>query len=235
MSSKLLVSDYDGTFKFTPYSLSINIEAVKKFREKGNVFAISTGRNFDSIRSEIQKYNIPFDYLGCTDGSLLYDSNFTLMKKHEFQNDEVGIIDSRLKKMKVDFIKDLFKCKDVLQYYSNILKLENKEDVLEEFHNLFSDRGDFLDVDHFKFGNYAEWLLLRPRGINKTKTAYDIMSIRDDVLVEDVITIGDGDNDMTMLKEFNGYTLWTAKESVRTLCKKKIVCSVRDLIENIEE
>ncbi len=235
MSSKLLVSDYDGTLKYTKYNLKINIEAVEKFMAEGNIFAISTGRPFNSIKTEIEKYNIPFNYLGCTDGSLLYDSNYNLIKKHEFRDEEVEVIDAKLVGVNAPFIKDFYNQRDVLQYYSDIFKLNNKDYIRKNFMSLFEENNDFLDTECFKFDNYAEWLLLRPKGINKTMTAYDIMEFRGDVSKRDVVTIGDGDNDITMINEFNGYTLWTAKESVRTLCKERIVCSVSDLIGNIKE
>ena len=59
---KLLVSDYDGTFKEENNNKNIkaNIEAIKKFTKNGNIFALATGRNFTSIKSETTRYNIPY-------------------------------------------------------------------------------------------------------------------------------------------------------------------------------
>ena len=50
MQKLMLVSDYDGTFKSNIKNLKINIEAVNRFRENGNLFAISTARSFNSIK-----------------------------------------------------------------------------------------------------------------------------------------------------------------------------------------
>ena len=71
---KLLVSDYDGTLKSSVKDLMLNIEAINKFREKGNLFVIITGRG-KSIREYIEEYNIPYDYLICENGAIIYDKN----------------------------------------------------------------------------------------------------------------------------------------------------------------
>ena len=53
---KLLVSDYDGTLKSDIKNLMVNIEAINEFRKKGNHFSIATGRDYYSIKKEIDKY-----------------------------------------------------------------------------------------------------------------------------------------------------------------------------------
>ena len=67
---KLLVSDFDGTFdsRNSKSAIDKNIEAIKRFRDQGNIFAIATGRHYESIRKKIEKYQIPYDYLVCADG-----------------------------------------------------------------------------------------------------------------------------------------------------------------------
>ena len=47
---------------------------------------------------------------------------------------------------------------------------------------------------------------------------------------EQVITIGDGRNDIAMIKEFNGYSMETADEEVKQVASK-IFKSVGDMIE----
>ena len=84
MAKKLLVSDYDGTFYSDLRNLKINIKAIEKFRKAGNLFAISTGRAYDSIKKECKKHNIPYDYLFCNDGAVLFNKDDGLIYAKEF-------------------------------------------------------------------------------------------------------------------------------------------------------
>ena len=88
--SKLLVSDYDDTLYTSSKSLYFNILAIEKFRKNGNKFAIATGRNFISIDSLIRKYKIPYDYLICNDGSIIFDNKHNIISAHYLSNSEVN-------------------------------------------------------------------------------------------------------------------------------------------------
>ena len=81
---KLLVSDYDGTFKEENNNKNIkaNIEAIKRFTKSGNIFALATGRNFTSMKSETTRYNIPYKYLICNDGSTIFNAKDELVYKY---------------------------------------------------------------------------------------------------------------------------------------------------------
>lgn len=72
---KMVVSDYDGTLFNGKQSLIDNIEAIDSFRKNCNLFVIATERSFPSIKKEINFYNIPYDYLICNNGSVIFDNN----------------------------------------------------------------------------------------------------------------------------------------------------------------
>ena len=55
---KFLISDYDGTFFIDNKSIKYNIEKVKQFRDKGNIFAIATGRVFYDFTKKLEEFNI---------------------------------------------------------------------------------------------------------------------------------------------------------------------------------
>ena len=77
---KLLVSDYDDTLYTSDYSIRLNVEAIKKFRKNGNLFAISTARDFTSIKEEIKKHNIPYDFLSCYNSNAIYDKDDNIIR-----------------------------------------------------------------------------------------------------------------------------------------------------------
>lgn len=70
---KLLASDYDGTLKFSDSVLDSDIDAIKKWRDQGHVFAIVTGRSKESITRELEHYQIPVDYYITNNGGMVFD------------------------------------------------------------------------------------------------------------------------------------------------------------------
>ena len=57
---KLLVSDFDGTLFNDHYKE--NIEAVNRFVDAGNLFAIATGRDLNRLLKDLDR-NLKFNYL----------------------------------------------------------------------------------------------------------------------------------------------------------------------------
>lgn len=56
---KLIASDMDGTLLNSKHDIDIEtVEAIRKAEEKGIIFAISTGREYDSVRCVLEKHNI---------------------------------------------------------------------------------------------------------------------------------------------------------------------------------
>ena len=81
---KLLVSDYDLTLKLiydfdNDLLIRANVAAIKKFMDEGNIFMLNTGRAYDSIKEEVNKNHVPYNYLACNDGTLLLDSKDKLL------------------------------------------------------------------------------------------------------------------------------------------------------------
>ena len=98
----VLASDYDGTLKTRIHDLRINIKSLKKFRSLGNKFIIATGRSFESIKKEIDKFEIPFDYLSCNDGAVSF-------------NDSLEVIDAKYIKT-INFETILYILKNILDF-----------------------------------------------------------------------------------------------------------------------
>ncbi len=71
---KLLASDYDGTLKFGGKVMPEDIEAIRRWREAGNLFVIVTGRSKESITRELNEFNIPVDYYVTNNGGMVFDN-----------------------------------------------------------------------------------------------------------------------------------------------------------------
>lgn len=68
--------DYDGTlFRHGQVSRE-DLEAIKAWREQGHLFGLATGRDLNLSRSEIERYNIPYDFIVCNTGASVYGPDF---------------------------------------------------------------------------------------------------------------------------------------------------------------
>lgn len=227
---KLLVSDYDGTFNEDNKLSKINknIDAVKRFMDSGNIFAFATGRNYDSIKKEITKYHIPYNYLICSNGSIVFDHKDRVL----FQN--TILVDTVKKTLrylnKLGFVKSL-ELRDAYgrstSDYNNVceivctLKFKNSLDarmVREEiaFLNSFS----FMNVIMFK------------EELDKKDGIYVVSGI-EGIGKEDIYTIGDASNDRGMLEEFNGFKMPYSYPEIM-FSEARIVRSVKSLVRKIE-
>ena len=56
---KLIASDMDGTLLNDEHDIDIEtVEAIRKAEEAGIIFAISTGREYESVKCVLDKHNI---------------------------------------------------------------------------------------------------------------------------------------------------------------------------------
>ena len=84
---KLFVSDYDMTIYIHEKIDDSVFDAVKKWREAGNIFAIATGRNKFSIFEHIDRHGLEFDYLIANNGALVFNEKREMIFKDTIDND----------------------------------------------------------------------------------------------------------------------------------------------------
>lgn len=73
---KIAASDYDGTLFRRGRIDRADMEAIEAWRERGHLFGLATGRDFNLIRTEIDQRRIPFDFVICNTGSAIYDQDY---------------------------------------------------------------------------------------------------------------------------------------------------------------
>ena len=222
---KLLVSDFDGTYYVDDINILKNNLKIQEFRSNNNLFMLSSGRSFNSLKSMCVKYNIEYDYLSCCDGSILYDKFDNIIVKYDLNKE---IIDEFLK------LKELAKIKKIQysypdDYYSDIkdesligcnIVIENQEinkeflDKLNELEKKYLEY-DFLIYKH----DDVTFFCLKNKGINKSTTIKylkESLSILDD----NIYTFGDNENDYYMLKYFNGYYIGNVDNKIKEISLK---------------
>lgn len=226
----LLVSDYDGTLNpdvTRTKSTLENIRAVNQYREQGNKFMLSTGRSFESIKKQIDRFDIKYDYLSCNDGAILFDNNNQILT--------VSYLNIELIKKLSD---DLLRLDSVRRFdYYGTHGVTNGEEILElaiytrlfnsslEIKKLIKGKYKELDILSFPFQSFVKAYGGKTRTIN-----YIIKNIN----IEKVITVGDSINDLEMLIDFNGYKV--IGSSPKLYFKDIKTCSsVKNLIKKINK
>lgn len=102
---KFLACDLDGTLVETEKNFirKDNIEAIKKLRNKGHKFIISTGRDIKGIKSILNDNNgVEFDYLVLCNGALILDNTFNQIYKNTLPHHVVKSVYDNIYKANTD-------------------------------------------------------------------------------------------------------------------------------------
>lgn len=207
MNKKMLVSDYDGTLKSNLKNLKLNIKAIKRFRKNGNLFVISTGRGYHSIKEECKQYDIPYDYLFCNDGAVLFDSNDNIIYKKNIASEILleinSIIDSYRGIKSIEYYNAYNKTNLVLD--NSIIQIFINLNIINDYNKLKKYiETNFSDIKMVKYFIYSSLTT----NTNKSE-GLEILAnkLANEISRENIITVGDNYNDLEMLKDFNGYRM----------------------------
>ena len=205
---KLIVSDFDLTFFDSDYDE--NIKLINNFVEKGNVFIIATGRSVIGLKKAIQNKNINFQYLICSDGSVILDDKFNILQSVVFEPKIINEIiekienDENLKLMDIDKNND-----GISAVYAVFHSLEYAKDVLDNILKHYDVKG-YVSTHGIKIINKN---ISKVSGIEYIK---NIINIPDD----DIYTIGDRINDFEMIDKYNGYLIGKNANSFQEFIEK---------------
>ncbi|MDV4152025.1 HAD-IIB family hydrolase [Clostridium sp. AL.422] len=252
---KLFVTDFDRTL-FIDRKISVeDIESIKTWQNQGNLFAIATGRDINSIKELLNNYDFIPDYFICNNGAAIYDKDINnilsefidkeiILKVIEYllDNYEGGVslsgVNSKITVMPrkgVSCEKDFIKVID----YSDL----NEVGEVYQIHKRFQDEigTKALEEDlNTKFKNHiisyanSHNVDIVAKGVNKSKA---IKYLEDNLInLYKITTMGDSYNDMKMILDYDGFIISSAKESlkmkVRNICSSVSECL--SIISNID-
>lgn len=231
---KILVSDYDGTFFTDEKGIIKNVNQVNKFREENNLFVMATGNNWEHFQEVISKYNIQCDYLISDQGSCIFDNQGKLLKAY--------YLDYRVSKIIMDKIKQINREYKLCNAYSETENIE--EDNITKMAISFNDLQEALNFTDKINKQFREYVNAYTMIFEHTKIV-EIISAETDknvaikhiiekegIAKEQVYTVGDGYNDISMLQNFNGFCMQNSVEELLKRCPRK-VSSVAELLERI--
>lgn len=239
---RIAVSDYDGTMFHAGKLLGDVVGAVKRWREAGNSFVIATGRDYWMIVSEVERWGIPVDGLICTNGATIYDGAGKLQYHRDIPDELIPRLlrhPAALASMHFQLSSSVEPLRVFLQETSwfpkigvNYVKVEY-EDALK-FTGLGQISFAYEDEDEC-----AGWEMELRREFgdaidpHRNKTTIDVnvhgvdKASGIDELVrmngwtgKELFVIGDGGNDLGMIRKYGGFTVPGAQEEVVRAAKK---------------
>lgn len=247
---KLFASDYDGTLHLNGEVSQDTLDMIYKFREQGNLFGIATGRSIGSIVSEIEKYDIPVDFLVGNNGSIVLNQHREELF-YKLMDFEICMeIVNSLPQEKVAFygISDGYKfgLHDATYMQDFVDSLIDIKDIIKEKTAV----GIFVRFNEPGLSQYYSDLWNEQyRGIIKAYPFYDgidivsygvtkksgIFHIHDYFEFDGpIFTIGDSFNDIPMIKGFNGFAMCSGEEAVKAVasrCFETVADALRFVME----
>ena len=242
MKKYIIASDYDGTLRIDNKISDTVIDAIKKFRSKGNLFGIVTGRSYDNGYEVFKGEGIPFDFIVMCGGSSACDKDGNIL----FANYAKGDAKINGSTLAEQYVK---RCFELTKSPCGI-SLEN---MFYRFHPDLSDGGvvngrkyvahtDVKKIGNFvmcnaicdnaeeagkvveilkkEFGEYLNPQQNRrcidcpPPGVNKATGLVKLAEILE-VDKENIFTVGDNYNDIDMLKAFKSCAISTGVEGIK--------------------
>lgn len=229
---KLIVSDYDQTFYINDQDIEKNKKAVNKLIESKNIFAIATGRSYFDFYKKWKTYKFNYNYAILNQGATIIDDKHNVLVNVAIENE---IIPKLKKDLELDKSIALFCCSEL----ESRVDFEHKN--LTKIHVKYESKEDAIGKSKYineKYANYVKAYYIEPDFIeivsNKTDKSIAVLFIvkLNNVSEKDVYTIGNGNNDLEMIKRFNGFCIEGAVKEVKN-CALKQYSSVSNMIEDI--
>lgn len=229
---KILISDYDQTLYLNDEDMEVNKNAVRKFRENGNIFVIATGRSFLDFNNKLDMYHFDYDYIIINHGATILDKDNNIFVNYPIDNKVISYIKEDLK---LDKAVNQFNCSELESRvdfnHKNLTKIHAKYNSKEEAMNI----NKVINNKYFKYvtSYYVNTnsLEIISKKTNKS-TAINVLIDRLNLSKNDVYTIGDGYSDIDMIKDFNGYAMENSVAELKNIAKKEYK-SVSELINEI--
>ena len=226
---KLLVSDYDNTLFTDEKQILKSIENIKKFQEDGNIFVISTSRSWKSIKKEIDKYKIPFDYLCCNTGGTIFNNKGDNLFIGNISDTTINKVENILSKVNTRNIS--------ITRYGIYKEYEEKINKILGYKIKGNKEIEKIKEElEIKLSNEFEIILKNEKNCNKLFLNYKLNTKENgiDRLIKllpksdyKVITVGDDDVDFNMLKKYNGYRMLNSS--------KLLIDNINKTVNSVDE
>ena len=250
---KVLASDYDGTLFIDGIFNQETLKAIHRWRNNGNQFGIVTGRDLRLTKEAVEEHQIPFDFLICNNGCVLYNQRCEVLKSSYLPDEIVRrlikspvvaqspyivladkngryVYDDNYQKEKY---KSVFHTqvltKEDLKHPNYFYQMDTRyQDAKEMFRALRLLKVEFGNVIHINPN--ITTIDFTPKGVTKLSGLQNYIDFME-LNAADIITVGDGLNDLPMIEYYHGYTMKWAFVRIKVKARA-VVFTVEELINN---
>lgn len=235
---KIAASDFDGTLYVEGKGVTaMDISAIQRWRAAGNKFGLVTGRGLSFILAGIEPYDLPYDFLVCTNGAVVFDADRRLLSAWRLDH---TVLDEL---MADPFVEDshyvlFFRLTDALIYWRQRelhpelaaaplqeMAMPSAQGVkdITQVSLAFASRQDAERVAGILQEKFAERLY-----VSTNRNYIDIIAAGVDKSVGlralqarmqwqglPMLVVGDDTNDLPMLQYFHGYTVKRARPAIQ--------------------
>ena len=242
---KIIGSDYDGTLNHGGID-DVKRQAIHEWREKGNIFAVVSGRCATDIIEIAKRHDFECDYFVGYNGAMIAKPDGTIVFSAECDGD---IVPALVRHLLDEGCPDVFVgTDDAFEVCADKLERDEKGRFILDgipnvqcFNQVSTACVDYETASRVtasvkeKFGHLLNPLqngtcidIVR-KDINKAQGLYRLMEILG-AKYEDIIAVGDNVNDMDMIAEFRSYAMENAVALIKDLADD-ITHSVTAIIE----
>lgn len=210
----ILASDFDNTIYVEDKNqLQENIKYIKKWMEN-NIFVITTGRSYYGIYPLLIENSIPFNYLICNNGAMVFDANNNIIEAIPLPIEEIEkvkriILDNNLSYILdkgVEYTTD-FNVYPLMAIFIKRSSVKNPTQIVDEL-NKNTKTYHYLSKNYISIENI---------NIRKDKS---LEKIGEFLRINKIFCIGDGFNDIDMIKKFNGGLMKKHEKELNALNNK---------------
>ncbi len=246
---KVLASDYDGTLCLNEVYQSRTSDYIRRWREAGHLFGIVTGRDIRMTREAVEDGEIPVDFLICNNGCVLYDHRYREIHSEKIplrvvkkmirteavkRSTYIVLADDRGRYV---YDNEYVPEKYTSVYYTDVLNEDNIEDhpFFYQMDTRYKNAREMHEVAQLWQNEVGQYVTVNPNVATIDMTPPGVTKltglqqyIRLQALEEaEIITAGDGFNDVPMLEYYRGYTVESAVNAIKE--KADVV------VKNVEE
>lgn len=234
---KIYATDYDGTVTYRGVTPELK-EAVRRWREAGNLFGIVTGRPRNSIRSALRANGLEVDFAVSDNGATASDGSWELIYNATLDPTDIAVASHRLRELGCT----LYRVSNLNAYYLSYSVPENVYAVPgtgelriddSQLGNINGFCGGFDDPELLEFSRTEVERATEGRIHGMAPGSRTMDFFRRDVSKaaglkryvklsgaspEKIYTTGDAPNDLPMLTDpdFEGYCVDNAMEKVKS-------------------
>jgi len=232
MPNILLASDFDRTLAFDAVVPEYNIEAIKRFKDAGNKFAVVSGRSYGIIPRAAKEV---CDYVVCCNGAYIVDSDEKIVYANPMR--PIDVIES-IKISREYGYNALIVHSAFSAIYENTHDLS--DEFIEIFHDVFgepaSNIDEYINQDIYEISPNFSNMEVMEKVLNEIRMMSNVDENHNDCVIDvnnrntsksiglnklkqiagfkKIYAIGDDLNDMPMIVDFESFAMKDGNKAI---------------------